>query len=126
VKRALIPGLALLALCLLVSNVTRSLPAAAGPAISRSVPAVADYVGEDFRRLQCLGELDRIDAAKARWVKRRGLKPGIPVRFNQLVSRKGGLLDVPVCPTGGIYSPGAVGESPSCSLGYLGHLLRSR
>lgn len=69
--------------------------------------------------IPCLGNLQKIDVAKNQWALEHhkteqdtptwdDIRPYLPARWSN---------SIPVCPDGGAYTLGRVGESPTCSLG---------
>ncbi len=71
----------------------------------------------DFRsKTSCPANLRMIDGAKEALTKDTGLTNGTPVTSGQLLPY---LRKWPVCPSGGIYSVGQIGQDPVCS--YPGH-----
>lgn len=68
----------------------------------------------------CINNLRQIDAAKDQWAIENFAATGDPVTEENLEPyiRRG----VPVCPAGGTYTIGAVGEAPLCD--QEGHVLR--
>ncbi len=68
----------------------------------------------------CINNLRQIDGAKNQWALEKGKKAGdVPTKEDLLPF----LRQWPVCPAGGTYTIGAVGEPPTCSLANLGHKL---
>lgn len=68
----------------------------------------------------CVNNLRMIDAAKNQWALEGSKKPGdIPTAQDLKPYLKNGIL--PVCPSAGIYTIGAVSNVPTCSIS--GHLL---
>jgi hypothetical protein len=68
----------------------------------------------------CINNLRQIDAAKNQWALAGGKKPGdVPTAQDLKPYLKNGVL--PVCPSAGIYTIGAVSNVPTCSIS--GHLL---
>ena len=61
----------------------------------------------------CINNLRMIDAAKAQWALEKGKNNGdVPTRDDLLPY----LRRWPVCPAGGTYTIGAIGEPPTCSV----------
>ena len=68
----------------------------------------------------CLNNLRQIDAAKTQWALEKGKKTGdIPTAQDLTPYFKNGVF--PICPAGGAYTIGAVGNDPACSI--TGHTL---
>jgi TolA-binding protein len=71
-------------------------------------------------RNKCINNLRQIDAAKNQWALENNKTTGaIPVEEDLLPYLQNGVF--PVCPSGGTYTIGAVGVSPTCSV--PGHVL---
>jgi hypothetical protein len=72
-------------------------------------------------RAACINNLRLIENAKAKWAAANGK------RLNDTPSEEDlfgpDLNGRPVCPSGGVYSLGTVGEKPKCSLDLKGHRL---
>jgi hypothetical protein len=69
----------------------------------------------------CINNLRLIDAAKNQWALEGSKKPGdVPTAQDLKPYLKNGTL--PVCPSGGIYTIGAVSNVPTCSIS--GHMLK--
>jgi hypothetical protein len=63
----------------------------------------------------CMNNLRQIDAAKNEWALETGKAVGaVPTEQDLLPYLTGGVF--PVCPSGGVYSIGALGTPPSCSI----------
>jgi hypothetical protein len=63
----------------------------------------------------CMTNLRQIDAAKNEWALETGKAAGVvPTEQDLLPYLTGGVF--PVCPSGGVYSIGAIGTPPSCSI----------
>ena len=61
----------------------------------------------------CINNLRQLDAAKEQWALEQGKKSGdVPTKEDLLPY----LRKWPVCPQGGIYTIGPVGEPPTCSI----------
>lgn len=70
---------------------------------------------EERQKNACVENLRQIVAAKEKWTAAENKKQGDPVYEEELKKYiKGGRF--PVCPGGGKYTIGAVGEMPTCSL----------
>ena len=75
---------------------------------------------EAILRNACINNLRQIDGAKNTWALEKGKKNGDPVTEADIKTYiQGGKL--PVCPGGGKYTIGKVGELPTCSI--AGHAL---
>jgi hypothetical protein len=75
---------------------------------------------EAILRNACINNLRQIDGAKNEWALEKGKKNGDPVTEADIKTYiQGGKL--PVCPGGGKYTIGKVGELPTCSI--AGHAL---
>lgn len=71
-------------------------------------------------RNSCINNLRQIDAAKQQWALENGKTAyAVPTAQDLLPYFKDGIF--PVCPSGGTYTIGAVGEVPGCSI--PGHVL---
>jgi chromosome segregation ATPase len=71
-------------------------------------------------RKTCINNLRQIDAAKQAWaLENNKSEDAIPTERDLLPYLKNGVF--PVCPDGGTYTIGAVGEKPTCSI--PGHVL---
>jgi hypothetical protein len=69
----------------------------------------------------CINNLRQIDAAKNQWALEGSKKPGdVPTAQDLKPYLKNGAL--PVCPSAGIYTIGAVSNAPTCSIS--GHMLK--
>jgi hypothetical protein len=63
----------------------------------------------------CINNLRQIDAAKNQWALDSSKKPGdVPTAQDLKPYLKNGVL--PVCPSAGIYTIGAVSNAPTCSI----------
>jgi hypothetical protein len=72
----------------------------------------------DAERNQCINNLRQIDAAKNQWALELN-KPNGAVPTEQDISpyiKLDANGNIPKCPSGGIYTIGAIGEAPSCSV----------
>jgi hypothetical protein len=72
---------------------------------------------------QCISNLRLIDSAKQQWaLENHGQIFDTPT-MEDLKKYMGHALDgeLPVCPDGGVYTPGTMGEKPTCSI--PGHVL---
>jgi hypothetical protein len=71
-------------------------------------------------RTACIANLRLIYAAKQAWaLDKNKTDADMPTEQDLLPYLKGGVF--PVCPSGGIYTIGSVGQSPTCSI--PGHVL---
>ena len=72
------------------------------------------------QRSTCIGNLRLIYAAKQAWaLEKNKTDTDVPTEQDLLPYIKGGVF--PVCPSGGIYTIGPVGQPPTCSIS--GHVL---
>jgi hypothetical protein len=113
--------------CLTVGNGSQSaaalvlLPAVAVPGMLAAI-AIPNFVKARATSQQnaCINNLRQLDGAKNEWALEKGKKAGdVPTKEDLLPY----LRNWPVCPAGGTYTIGAVGERPTCSLNTLGHKL---
>jgi hypothetical protein len=75
---------------------------------------------EAQERTACIANLRLIYAAKQAWaLEKSKTDSDVPTQQDILPYLKGGVF--PVCPAGGTYTVGAVGQSPTCSI--QGHVL---
>lgn len=75
---------------------------------------------ETQERTACIANLRLIYAAKQAWaLEKNKTDADIPTQQDILPYLKGGVF--PVCPAGGTYTIGAVGQAPTCSI--TGHVL---
>jgi chromosome segregation ATPase len=82
--------------------------------------AAAVFSAEAQQRNECINNLRQIDAAKQQWALEKDKSAdAIPTVQDLLPYFKGRIF--PVCPSGGVYMIGAVGEVPTCSV--PGHAL---
>jgi hypothetical protein len=114
--------------CLSVGNGSQSaaalvlLPAVALPAVMASI-AIPNFVKARTASQEnaCINNLRQIDAAKQEWaLEKNKTATDVPTEDDikpYLINSR-----MPVCPAGGIYTIGAVGEKPTCS--FRGHVLR--
>lgn len=61
----------------------------------------------------CVGNQRQIDSAKEQWAMQTGTTNGPVDVQGMLFYVKGGM---PICPAGGTYTIGAIGEDPTCSV----------
>ena len=72
----------------------------------------------------CINNLRGIFQAKAEWAQiNHKLPTDIPTITDLIGTNKFFLRSIPVCPSGGTYTIGAVNEDPKCSLATRGHKL---
>jgi len=111
--------------CLTVGNSSQSfanlalLPAVAVPAMLSAI-AIPNFVKARATAQQnaCINNLRQLDAAKNQWALENAKKStDVPTKQDLLPY----LRKWPVCPAGGTYTIGAVGEPPTCSV--AGHVL---
>jgi chromosome segregation ATPase len=82
--------------------------------------AAAIFSAEAQQRNACINNLRQIDAAKQQWaLENNKTAAAVPTVQDLLPYFKNGIF--PVCPSGGTYTIGAVGEAPTCSV--PGHVL---
>ncbi|HSY10486.1 MAG TPA: hypothetical protein VK840_06180 [Candidatus Dormibacteraeota bacterium] len=82
--------------------------------------AAAVFSAEAQQRNACINNLRQIDAAKQQWaLENKKTADAIPTVQDLLPYFKDGIF--PVCPSGGTYTIGIVGEVPTCSV--PGHAL---
>lgn len=106
--------------CLTIGNSSQSeanmvlLPAVAVPGMLAAI-AIPNFVKARAvsQRNACINNLRMIDAAKAQWALEKGKNNGdVPTKEDLLPY----LRRWPVCPSGGTYTIGAIGELPTCSV----------
>jgi hypothetical protein len=68
------------------------------------------------RYVRCLASLQSVDVAKEHWAMTHKKGLGTPVRLADLTGKGGYLKSTPICPLGGTYLAGRIGEMPLCSL----------
>jgi outer membrane lipoprotein-sorting protein len=86
----------------------------------RARAANASVAAENSQRNVCINNLRQIDAAKSEFALEKGKANGTVVTEDDITPYlKGGIL--PTCPSGGKYTIGKVGETPTCSI--PGHAL---
>ena len=76
-------------------------------------------------RNACLANLAAIQGAKETWARDYRKDPTNVPRPSDLIGPRKYLLAIPVCPLGGTYRLGAVGEKATCSVSGPGHTLDS-
>jgi hypothetical protein len=113
--------------CLTIGNGSQSaaalvlLPAVAVPGMLAAI-AIPNFVKARATSQQnaCINNLRMLDAAKNQWALEKSKTTGdVPTKEDLMPY----LNKWPVCPAGGTYTIGAVGERPTCSLNTLGHKL---
>jgi prepilin-type N-terminal cleavage/methylation domain-containing protein len=79
---------------------------------------------ETSRTKSCISNLRQVDAAKEQWAMDNNAANGsaIPGGMATLVGNTNYLKRTPTCPTGGTYTIGNIGTSPTCSLAAQGHV----
>lgn len=75
------------------------------------------------RQNQCLNNMRIIERAKANWTEARNRQPNEIPTMTDLFAAELEFKFAPVCPSGGTYSVGCVGEKPRCSWEGRGHKL---
>ena len=76
-------------------------------------------------RNACMAQLRSIQGAKETWAREHKQGPTDVPQPSDLIGPGKYLLAIPVCPLGGTYRLGAVGELPTCSFSSPGHTLDS-
>ena len=71
----------------------------------------------------CMAKLRDIQGAKETWARDYMKGPTDVPQLSDLIGPDKYLLAIPVCPLGGIYRLGAVGEAPTCSIASPGHTI---
>jgi hypothetical protein len=72
----------------------------------------------------CVNNLRMLDGAKEEWSLEKKAGKGAVVTMADITAGENPLVRaVPMCPGGGEYSVGVVGELPKCTLGEKGHRL---
>src|SRR5262245_58835366 len=71
----------------------------------------------------CIGCLKQIDGAKEQWALEYEKSRGAVVAWDDIFGPNRYIKDKPVCPSGGIYTIGKIGEDPHCSFPGPGHSL---
>lgn len=64
------------------------------------------------RRNVCVSQLTQLDSAKEQWAMDNSASKGTTVTMTDIVPTY--LRELPVCPQGGHYELGKIGESPKC------------
>ncbi|MBX7245936.1 MAG: hypothetical protein K1X53_10590 [Candidatus Sumerlaeaceae bacterium] len=100
--------------------------AAAGNAKMDKAPATtSSATREKSPADQCAENLSKIDGAKEQWALDTSQKFGAEAKWDSLIGDDKYLKRMPVCPDGGVYTIGKVGEPPTCSIGKeKGHALK--
>jgi len=109
--------------CQTVGNSSQSeanmvlLPAVAVPGMLAAI-AIPNFVKAHAVSQQnaCINNLRMIDAAKQQWALENGKKNGDVPTQADLMPYLGRNGQFPHCPQGGVYTIGAVGETPTCSI----------
>ena len=68
----------------------------------------------------CINNLRQIDGAAQQWALERGQYTGATIRLGVDLTpyiKLNSASSIPPCPAGGTYTDGAVGDTPTCSLG---------
>ena len=81
-----------------------------------SHPGVRDMQKEDAARI-CVHNLALIEVAKAHYAVDNNLTDGAPCTMQDLLADGKAFTTAPICPSGGIYTVGALGVTPTCSIG---------
>lgn len=71
---------------------------------------------ESSRQRSCASTLAQIDGAKERFSLEENIGAGEPVEWSDLIGADRYIRREPSCPSSGVYTIGAIGEDPSCSL----------
>jgi hypothetical protein len=73
----------------------------------------------------CVSNLRIIQSAKEQWAleQHKTTNDAPTLQDIQPYMGRGAAGEIPVCPDGGTYTPGRVGEPPRCSIGGGGHVL---
>ena len=66
---------------------------------------------------QCVENLKMIQVAKIRWMNDNNKTLDDTPTWDDIKPLLGGKNDLPICPKGGTYTLGKVGEFPKCSIG---------
>ena len=74
-------------------------------------------------RNACMAQLRNIQGAKETWAREHKKGPTDVPQFSDLIGPDKYLLAIPVCPLGGTYRLGAVGEKATCSVSGPGHTI---
>jgi hypothetical protein len=94
---------------------------AAGMALTGILTAIAVpgfiRARENSRSQACLENLTKLDGAKEQWALENKKPNGAEVKMEDLVGENGYIKREPVCPRGGTYTLGVIGEDPTCSCG---------
>lgn len=81
-----------------------------------SRPVVLKMDNENKTRV-CIENLALLEVAKAKYAIDNELVNGAPCTMEDLIAHGGAFQEVPACPKGGTYVVGALGVTPTCSLG---------
>lgn len=71
---------------------------------------------ESSRQRSCQTTLSQIDGAKERYALEENAGAGQVIEWSDLIGSARYLRAEPSCPGGGVYTLGAIGEEPACSL----------
>jgi hypothetical protein len=72
---------------------------------------------ENSRTETCMENLIKLDGAKEQWALENNKQNGAEVKMEDLVGEDLFIRRKPVCPRGGSYTLGVIGENPTCSCG---------
>jgi hypothetical protein len=87
------------------------------------IPSI-DWGNRVSNQNHCINNLRFIYMAKAEWAQANHKLPtDVPTVADLIGTNKSLLHSIPVCPSGGTYTVGAVNEDPKCSLATHGHKL---
>lgn len=89
-----------------------------------SHPGVRDMQNDDAARI-CVHNLALIEEAKAHYAVDHDFVDGAPCTMQDLLADGKVFNTAPICPSGGTYTVGALGVTPTCSIGGL-HVLPSK
>lgn len=94
---------------------------AAGMAVTGILAAIAVpgflRARENATSLACMGNLTKLDGAKEQWALENKKPNGAKVKMEDLAGETLYIRRQPVCPRGGTYTLGVIGENPTCSCG---------
>ena len=71
----------------------------------------------------CVANLKYIQEAKRFWAEANQSRPGDVPSESDLFGPEKRFREMPLCPASGIYTPGPVGQNPTCSIGPPAHTL---
>jgi hypothetical protein len=90
--------------------------------VAALIPSI-DWGNRVANQNNCINNLRQINYAKAEWARiNHKLPTDVPTEADLIGTNKF-LHSMPVCPSGGTYTFGAVNEDPKCSLAEHGHKL---